>query len=305
MSVKESQRLEDKVKYEGSIHKTINYGLLSIVKYIKRSHVQVKFLETGYNTVTSVQAILRGVVKDKIAYKALQKKKKLEGKIYNSNKCGKFKIINYNGEDCVDIEFLNTGYTTKVSMTKIKSGSIKDKIKPVLYGIGYIGYGPYKTANKRRYNCWKSMFARCYSEDYLSNKPSYRGCTVSEEWHNFQNFAKWYEDNYIEGYQIDKDIKIEGNKIYSPDACMFVSRSDNVEKAKSKHYHIVSPSGEDIQVFNLKRFCEERDLPTSCMYGVANGRINSYKGWTKYVPDEDDVVVGGENSIVTCKTGEV
>ena len=74
------------------------------------------------------------------------------------------------------------------------------------------------------------MFDRCYYSGYQDNNPTYRGCTVAEEWHNFQNFAKWYEDNYIEGYQLDKDIKVEGNKVYGPDTCMFISKQENVEE---------------------------------------------------------------------------
>ena len=62
--------------------------------------------------------------------------------------------------------------------------------------------------------------------------PSYKDCEVCEEWHNFQNFAKWYDENYYEvkgeKTQIDKDILIKGNKIYSPDKCLFVPQKINL-----------------------------------------------------------------------------
>lgn len=72
------------------------------------------------------------------------------------------------------------------------------------------------------YRKWHSMLARCYSNSVLSIRPTYEGCTVCSEWFVFSRFSKWYEENYIEGFDLDKDIKIKGNKIYSPDACLFV-----------------------------------------------------------------------------------
>ena len=56
-------------------------------------------------------------------------------------------------------------------------------------------------------------------------------CSVYEGWHNFQNFAKWYEDNYYEieeeQMHLDKDILVKGNKVYSPDTCVFVPETIN------------------------------------------------------------------------------
>jgi hypothetical protein len=104
-----------------------------------------------------------------------------------------------------------------------------------VFGVGYVGKGKYKhiTNGKhtKQYTVWHSMIRRCYSEVYLKNKPSYIGCKVVEQWHNFQNFAEWYDKNYyeIEGETmcLDKDILVKGNRIYSPETCVFVSRSIN------------------------------------------------------------------------------
>ena len=67
------------------------------------------------------------------------------------------------------------------------------------------------------------MIRRCYAD--LENCSSYKDVIVCKEWHNFQNFAKWYEDNYYqfrdEIMQVDKDILKHGNKEYSPD--IFIS----------------------------------------------------------------------------------
>ena len=72
------------------------------------------------------------------------------------------------------------------------------------------------------------MIFRCHSDKCKSN--SYKDVTVCEEWHNFQTFAKWFEDNWkshMEGWALEKDILVKGNKIYSPDTCCFVPSEIN------------------------------------------------------------------------------
>jgi hypothetical protein len=56
---------------------------------------------------------------------------------------------------------------------------------------------------------------------------------------DFQCFAEWHEKNCPgePGYNMDKDIKISGNRIYRPEACSFVPHKINkliiVNKSKS------------------------------------------------------------------------
>lgn len=74
------------------------------------------------------------------------------------------------------------------------------------------------------YSRWRGMLRRCYDEKQLQKSPTYRGCTVAPEWHSFMNFRSWMLEQDWEGdKQLDKDLLIEGNKIYSPDTCIFVS----------------------------------------------------------------------------------
>lgn len=110
--------------------------------------------------------------------------------------------------------------------------NIKNPYHPSVYKIGYLGQGKYNKKNYQRiYWTWKDMLRRCYSEEYLKREPSYRGCCVCEEWHNFQNFAKWYEENYYEvenqRMHLDKDILVKMNKTYSPQTCIFVPQIIN------------------------------------------------------------------------------
>ena len=73
---------------------------------------------------------------------------------------------------------------------------------------------------------WHNMYNRCYREEYLKKHPIYEGCTICDEWlSDRESFYNWVAENYyiIDGEQIDldKDILVKGNKMYSPDTCIF------------------------------------------------------------------------------------
>ena len=73
------------------------------------------------------------------------------------------------------------------------------------------------------YQTWKDMINRCYSIKLQERYPTYKGCSVTDEWLTFSNFRAWMATQDFEGKQLDKDLLIEGNKVYSPETCVFVS----------------------------------------------------------------------------------
>lgn len=77
------------------------------------------------------------------------------------------------------------------------------------------------------YFVWKNMLKRCY----LGKDVAYSGCVeVCKTWHQYSLFKGWYSENYVEGYQLDKDIL--SGKIYSPDTCIFVPEEVNLSILK-------------------------------------------------------------------------
>lgn len=74
------------------------------------------------------------------------------------------------------------------------------------------------------YRTWFNMLIRCYCPEVQKKHPTYIGCTISRDWQDFQDFAAWYYNQpYSDlGYELDKDLLIPNNKIYSPDTCCFV-----------------------------------------------------------------------------------
>ena len=103
------------------------------------------------------------------------------------------------------------------------------KRKPVLgVGINDAGYKTIYEEDGKKYRCpfyvkWKDMIRRCYSKKMHNNRPTYEGCSVCDEWLVFSNFKSWMERQDWEGNHLDKDLKVKGNKVYSPDNCLFVS----------------------------------------------------------------------------------
>ena len=118
------------------------------------------------------------------------------------------------------------------------------KVKKLVYGIGTndadyvtqkletVGYVDGKQKQKLVWFCpyfrtWKHMLERCYSKKCQDKQPTYKGCTVSEDWLTFSNFRDWMEKQKWEGMQLDKDLLFEGNKVYNPETCVFVTQTVN------------------------------------------------------------------------------
>ena len=77
------------------------------------------------------------------------------------------------------------------------------------------------------YKTWKSMIVRCYSKKYQESRPTYYGCSVCDEWLSFSNFRQWMVQQDWQDKVLDKDLLVKGNKIYSPDTCVFVDNTVN------------------------------------------------------------------------------
>lgn len=154
------------------------------------------------------------------------KKDEYLGKTYITQQGYNITIVSYRKNADVDIKFDDGLELNNCHMSAIKKGLVRNPYHPSVYGIGYVGIGPYETSvngkSNKPYLVWQSMFRRCHCSIYQSKYPTYIGCHVSEEWNDFQIFAKWFYENYKEGLYIDKDLLFKGNKLYSKETCCFV-----------------------------------------------------------------------------------
>ncbi len=110
--------------------------------------------------------------------------------------------------------------------------SAKNKL---IYGVGIndADYQVYTSIDGKRVVCpfyskWKSMLTRCFSEKYQSTHKTYIGCTVCDDWLSFSKFKGWMAQQDWSGNELDKDLIIEHNKVYSPETCLFISGTVNL-----------------------------------------------------------------------------
>ncbi len=148
------------------------------------------------------------------------------GEEHINNQGCKFTIIEYFTRKNCTVQFDDGIIVSNVNYSNITAGAVTNPNHRSVYGIGYLGIGCYNgSTHPKAKNKWNSMFTRCYGERY--KRPTYVDCYVTEEWHNFQVFAEWFENNYKEGYHLDKDLLVKNNRIYSPKTCVFVPQVIN------------------------------------------------------------------------------
>jgi hypothetical protein len=226
----------------GEIFKTNCYGDVEVIE--KEGYVlTVKFLNTGYVRKALVHNVKNGKVKDPTV-EYVQPTHILSER-HQSNTTGWFTILQRTGKQCV-IQFDETGYTTTVNIDNARAGKVKDPYYKTIYGVGFLGEFdkrdfPYWKQAKQ---LWRNMMKRCYCEKD-NGTYAQRGVTVDTRWHCFANFLEdiaqlenfhmWLKGHTAgTKYNLDKDLKVDGNKVYSKELCMFVTDSDNKSAAAVK-----------------------------------------------------------------------
>lgn len=104
-----------------------------------------------------------------------------------------------------------------------------ENMKNLVYGVG-VKDADYTVAPVingvqqfcKIYMTWRAMLKRCYLKSYQLKRPTYINCYVDDDWLLFSKFKDWMIAQKWEGYQLDKDLLFQGNKIYSEKTCIFV-----------------------------------------------------------------------------------
>ena len=161
------------------------------------------------------------------------------GKVCKSKSSGDFKILKYNDNRNVEIQFLKTGFETVARFGNIRNGKVKDRYSPSVYGVGIVGTNYVYKINgviTKEYALWKHMLQRCYSDDFKKERPTYEGCQVSENFKSYEYFYEWCQKQIgfgNKGWHLDKDLLVRGNKVYSEDSCIFLPSEINLLLIKS------------------------------------------------------------------------
>ena len=117
---------------------------------------------------------------------------------------------------------------------------LRDRTIPNVYGVGYMGnnFELKSSCNGKKcpiYDMWYRIIERCYSKKLHDRCPTYTDCCVSDDFKDYSKWRKWY-DNYQykhDGWQLDKDLLVKGNKIYSSETCVFLPHIINSVLTKS------------------------------------------------------------------------
>ena len=168
--------------------------------------------------------------------------------VYRSKNSGCFTITSYLDSYNIGVKFVNTGYETVAQLGHIKSGNVKDLCSPSVYSVGVVGV-KYPISedgvHTKEYGLWKNMLRRCYSITYKQKHPTYEGCECSENFKSYEYFYEWCNKQVgfnNKDWQMDKDLLVKGNKVYSEDSCVFIPAEINsllVKSDKKRGKHLI------------------------------------------------------------------
>ena len=158
--------------------------------------------------------------------------------VYQSKNSGCFTITSYLDSYNIGIKFINTGFETVAKLNHIKGGNVKDPYVPSVHGVGVTGTKYPSMINgvqTKEYTLWCNMLKRCYSYALKKKYQTYEGCEASENFKYYEYFYEWCHKQIgfgNQGWQLDKDLLVKGNKVYSEDSCVFIPQEINTVLVK-------------------------------------------------------------------------
>ena len=188
------------------------------------------------------------------------KKAEYEGKVFKTKNYGDVVVLDYYNARDVTIKFLNTGNVRKTGTSELKKGEIRDNEAFPVYIVGIMDVPNEARRNvpiPKEYSIWNGVRHRCYNENIRHLTPSYQEAEMSENFKRYSYFKEWCNKQIgfdQDGWQLDKDILIKGNKLYSEATCCFVPPEINTLILKADRIRGKYPIGvyEDKQAGKFK-----------------------------------------------------
>ena len=206
------------------------------------------------------------------------------GKTFSSNNFGDFIVVDYVNSNNITIKFIDTNYICKTRRIDIIRGSVKDRHKPSIYGVGIVG-DKYPTSKHgkdlKEYKIWRGILQRCYDLRFQEKRKTYKDCTVSENFKSYEYFYDWFnsQTNSLEkDYHVDKDLLIKGNKVYSEDTCVLLPSDINallVKSDKTRGEHLIGVSFHK----KLNKFSAQCNSSLSKHIGYFNTEIEAFNAY--------------------------
>lgn len=236
----------------GELFNTKHDGQIELLEYLGKSKWKIRFVNTGYECEQYKTNIRSGSPQDRNLNKYGRSKYKIGDIITRKDGCkveiiDMFRINMKNGIRLkFKIKFLDTGFISECFGDIDGINSIRDRLKPTVHRVGIIGYWenlPFegKLRDCQEYRLWDGILERCYDRKE-GKELSYEEATIDPKWIYFENF--YYDIKNVEGYnkwkqyklehpnekniyELDKDIKGQGSKVYCVENCTFIPKEIN------------------------------------------------------------------------------
>lgn len=232
-----------------------------------------------------------------------------------NNKGYLMRVVEYNGCSDIVVEFQDK-YKGKVhsSYQKFRSGDIRNPYHPNVMGVGMVGTKyPVKVNDKhlKEYVAWRGVIERCYDIEYKQNHTTYINVGCCEEWLYYENFYDWLhgQENFYKWYNgdkwnIDKDILIKGNKLYSPETCCLVPNRVNKLFIKSNAMRGGLPIGVSKDRGKFKALCNNPFTKKCEFLGEYKNPIDAFQKYKKvkefYIKQVAEIEYANGNIINKC-----
>lgn len=255
---------------------------MAIVDYRSSTDIDIKFEDNTVLRHKTYYLFKNGLIKNP------NYKPRIGETAYNNQGC-LMKIIEYYNNKNITVQFLDEHkyIARNVNYANYRRGEVKNPYYKSYKNIGYLGnISETNIRNMKSYKTWCYMIDRCYPTDDLGKElhKSYADCTVCDEWLCFENFKKWYDKNYYEipgeKMQLDKDIIVKRNRVYSPETCCFVPCNINHIFGDSKLTRGEYPMGvyfrKDRGYFDAKCNIDGKQIHLGC-FKTAEDAFYAYK----------------------------
>lgn len=155
------------------------------------------------------------------------------GKVFKTNKCGDVEVIDMLDRGKLKVKFLNTGNIRVYDKASVTRQEMRDVEAFPVYTTGVQDIKGYLVKGQpapKDYSVWSAIRQRCYNKNCKDSFLAYEGCTMSEDFLVFSKFKEWYNSQIgcdQDGWHIDKDLLVKGNKVYSAETCVLLPNEIN------------------------------------------------------------------------------
>lgn len=245
-----------------------NQGLRMTILEYKNAHDILVGFDDGTEVKSEWGKFKKGSISNPNLPNANSPMKQRVGEERVNNQGCLMRIVEYKNAKNITVQFDNNPtHRANGSYRQFKLGYFHNPFVPTIYGVGIMGNEfPCKENGdySKEFRAWYAMIARCYSKRRKQEKPTYSGCTVSEDFLYFPNFYRWItmQENYLiwktnPHFAVDKDILCKGNKEYSPEKCCLVPNSINclVRDINNRKDHKYLPGVADGKAGHYIAYC--------------------------------------------------